>query len=47
VRKKLIQVIVIVALSLGLVLGSGAVSQAASLNNFVAPFALDGGGSGT
>jgi hypothetical protein len=46
VRKKLIQVVTIVALALGLVLGSGAVSQAKSPHNLVAPRAIDGGGSG-
>jgi hypothetical protein len=47
VRKRLIQVIAIAALALGLVLGSGVVSQAASPDSFVIPCAMDGGGSGT
>jgi hypothetical protein len=46
VRKRLIQVIAIVTLTLGLTLGSGLVSKAASPHNLVAPRALMGGGSG-
>jgi hypothetical protein len=46
VRKRLVQVVAIVALTLGLILGPGVVSKAASPHHFVAPRALDGGGSG-
>lgn len=44
-RKRLIQVIAIVALALGLILGPGVVSKAAPPQNLVTPCAMDGGGS--
>ena len=49
-RKRLVQVVMIVALVLGLLTGSGLVGQAeppAQLAALMNPYALMGGGSGT